>query len=124
MYSLIAGIKNMSSNIEAIGIVDKYLEHTRIYIFCNGGDEKYFLSSADLMPRNIDKRVEVTCPVFNKEIQQELRTFFDIQWKDNYKARILNEKLDNQINKNENEKIYRAQEQIYNYLKKIHGEKN
>jgi len=124
MYSLIAGIENMSSNIKAIGIVDKYLEHTRIFIFCNGGDEKYFISSADLMPRNIDKRVEVTCPVFSKEIKKELRTFFDIQWKDNYKARILNENLDNKINKNDRKHMYRAQIKIYAYLKKYHNEKH
>jgi polyphosphate kinase len=122
MNSLIAGVENMSSNIKAIGIVDKYLEHTRIFIFCNDGDEKYFISSADLMPRNIDKRVEVTCPIINKEIQQELRTFFDIQWNDNYKARILNEKLDNQINKNDNNQIYRAQLKIYEFLQKYHLE--
>ena len=121
MYSLIAGVKGMSSNIEAIGIVDKFLEHTRIFIFCNGGEEKYFISSADWMTRNIDRRVEVTCPIYDKEIQKELRTFFDIQWKDNTKARILNEKLDNRIKTDDSEQIYRAQWKIYDYLNKYHS---
>ncbi len=122
MYSLLAGKKGMSSNIEAIGIVDKYLEHTRIFIFCNGGDEKYFISSADWMTRNIDRRVEVTCPIYDKEIQLELRTFFDIQWNDNIKARILNEELDNKTKTNENDQDYRAQWKIYDYLSKYHCE--
>lgn len=120
MFSLVTGIKGSSDNIEAIGIVDKFLEHTRIYIFCNGGDEKYFISSADWMPRNIDKRVEVTCPIYNKSIQQELRNFFDLQWKDNVKARILNQNLDNKIRKNESEESFRAQWEIYDYLKRYH----
>ena len=122
MYSLIAGIEGMSSNIKAIGIVDKFLEHTRIFIFCNGGNEKYFISSADWMTRNIDSRIEVTCPIYDKEIQKELRTFFDIQWKDNVKARVLNEKLDNQIQTNDTEKEFRAQWKIYDYLSKYHCE--
>jgi polyphosphate kinase len=121
MYSLIASVKNMSSNIESIGIVDKFLEHTRIFIFCNGGEEKYFISSADWMTRNIDRRVEVTCPIYDKEIQKELRTFFDIQWKDNTKARILNEKLDNKIKTDDNDQVYRAQWKIYDYLNKYHS---
>lgn len=123
MYSLIAGVKDMSSNIEAIGIVDKYLEHSRIFIFCNGGDEKYFISSADWMTRNIDKRVEVTCPILDKKIQLELRTFFDIQWNDNVKARVLNETLDNKIRKDETNVTYRAQWKIYDYLSNYHIEK-
>lgn len=120
MYSLIAGVKNMSSNIESIGIVDKFLEHTRIFIFCNGGEEKYYISSADWMTRNIDRRIEVTCPIFDKDIQQELRAFFDIQWKDNTKARILNEKLDNPIKTDDSNQIYRAQWKIYDYLHNYH----
>ena len=121
MYSLIAGIKDMSSNIEAIGIVDKFLEHTRIFIFCNAGEEKYFISSADWMTRNIDRRVEVTCPIYDTEIQKELRAFFDIQWKDNTKARILNEKLENRIKSDGSDQVYRAQWKIYDYLNKYHN---
>ncbi|MFC2088178.1 polyphosphate kinase 1 [Calditrichota bacterium] len=120
MFSLVTGIEGVSTNIEAIGIVDKFLEHTRIYIFCNGGEERYFISSADWMPRNIDRRVEVTCPIYDKEIQKELRTFFDLQWKDNIKARLLNQKLDNKIRINDLNEPFRAQREIYEYLKNYH----
>ena len=119
MFSLIPGRPGMSSNIEAISIVDRYLEHSRILIFANSGEEKYFISSADLMPRNIDRRVEVTCPIFDRDIKLELRKFFDIQWQDNVRARILNEALDNKIRNNTTGRPVRAQWEIYDYLKSL-----
>ena len=118
MFSLIPGKPGMSSNIEASCIVDKFLEHTRIYVFHNGGDEKYFISSADWMPRNIDRRIEITCPIYDDEIKQELRDFLEIQWQDNVKARVLNEKLDNTIRNTDSKPKIRAQFQIYDYLKR------
>ncbi len=117
MFSLIPGVEGMSENIKAISIVDKFLEHSRIFIFCNDGDEKYYISSADLMPRNLDHRVEVTCPIYDKEIQEELRSFMELQWNDNVKARILNETLDNNINENDTGRPIRAQFDFYDYLK-------
>ncbi|MFB6305898.1 MAG: phospholipase D-like domain-containing protein, partial [Flavobacteriales bacterium] len=78
--SLIPGIKGLSDNIEAISIVDKFLEHSRVFIFCNNGDEKYYISSADWMTRNLDHRVEVTCPIFDKNIQKELKKMLEMQW--------------------------------------------
>ena len=81
MFSLIPGVEGMSSNIEAISIVDKFLEHSRIYIFCNEGDEIIYFSSADWMPRNIDRRIEVTCPVYDDAIKEEIRAYMEIQWK-------------------------------------------
>ena len=81
----------MSENIKAIGIVDRFLEHSRFLIFCNGGNEQIYISSADLMTRNLDHRIEVTCPVFDKSIKAEIRKIFDIQWNDNVKARIFDE---------------------------------
>jgi len=117
MFSLIPGIPDVSSNIEATCIVDRYLEHTRIYVFCNAGNEKYFISSADWMPRNIDRRIEVTCPIYDDSIKEELRSFLDIQWKDNVKSRILNNKLDNKFVRNSHPAV-RAQVEIYSYLKK------
>ncbi|HEX7492621.1 MAG TPA: polyphosphate kinase 1, partial [Bacteroidales bacterium] len=71
MISLVPGLKDISENIKAIGIVDQFLEHTRFLIFCNGGDEECYISSADLMTRNIEHRIEVTCPIFDKSIKNE-----------------------------------------------------
>ena len=120
MFSLIPGVEGMSSNIEAISIVDKFLEHTRIYIFGNDGEEKLFISSADWMPRNIEHRIEVTCPIYDQDIKNELRSYMEIQWSDNVKARILNDKLDNRFRINRSKKKIRTQWQIYEYLKKYH----
>ena len=79
----------MSENIEVISIVDKFLEHSRVFIFANGGDEKYYISSADWMPRNIDNRIEVSAPVYDKDLQKELKHIIQIQLSDNVKARIF-----------------------------------
>lgn len=102
--------------VQAISIVDEYLEHARILIFHNGGKEKVFLSSADWMVRNIDHRVEATCPVFEKNIRQELKDIFGIQLKDNIKARILDNALSNQYVNPRNTKKIRSQVETYNYL--------
>ena len=118
MFSLKTGIKNVSENIKAIGMVDRFLEHTRILIFCNGGDEKYFITSGDLMTRNLERRVEVTCPIFDEELQKQLRTIFDIQWNDNKKARILDSKLRNNYVANTGKEVH-SQLDIYEYLKKL-----
>ena len=107
--------KKYSENIQAISIVDRFLEHSRIYYFYNGGDEKFFISSADLMKRNIDHRIEVTCPIFDKNIKEELRMILNIQLKDNVKARRLNHQEINKLRINDNEKI-QSQKEIYKYL--------
>jgi len=86
---LIPGLEGLSENIEAISIIDKFLEHPRLYIFENAGDTEYYISSADLMTRNLDKRVELTCPVYDNKLQKELDDTFEISWKDNVKARDL-----------------------------------
>lgn len=118
MFSL----KNeQNSKIKAIGVVDNYLEHSRIFIFCNGGDEKYFISSADLMTRNIDRRIEIVCPIYSKNIQQQLRLIFDNCFKENVKARLLDDKLSNKlIQIKKNEKPYRSQFELYNVLEQFH----
>jgi len=95
MFSLLPNQPKRSENIEAMGIVDKYLEHSRIMVFCNGGAHKYFLSSADWMPRNLDGRVEVGVPIYDTSLQAELKAFLDLQWQDNVKARILDQNLEN-----------------------------
>jgi polyphosphate kinase len=115
MMSLVTGLKGKSENIKAIGIVDRFLEHSRIMIFRNGGDEEIFITSADLMTRNIDHRIEVTCPVFDKNLRKELKEIFEIQWNENIKARILDSKLSNKF-KTEGSEAVRSQSEVYNYL--------
>ena len=112
---LIPGVKGLSENIEAISIVDNYLEHSRIYIFGNNGDPEVFISSADFMTRNLDARVEVTCPIYDPEIKQELIDTFEIGWKANVKARLHSADLLNQYRKQGDEKPFRAQQEMYNY---------
>jgi len=107
-----------SENIKAISIVDRFLEHSRYMIFCNGGNEEIFITSADLMPRNIDRRLEVTCPIFDKNIKEEIKNIFDIQWKDNVKARIYNATQSNEFVKSDKDKI-RSQIKVYNYIKQL-----
>lgn len=119
--SLIPGIKDMSENIEAISIIDRYLEHSRIFVFGNGGNELFYFSSADWMTRNLDYRVEVTCPVYDKDLQQELRTMLNIQLSGNVKARIIDEFQTNRYKRNNNKMKIRSQLAFYNYLKEKHG---
>jgi polyphosphate kinase len=115
--------KKFRKRVNAISIVDEYLEHARIMIFYHGGKEKVYISSADWMVRNVDHRVEAGCPVLDKHIQQELKDIINIQLSDNVKARILNNELDNQyVNSDDTQKI-RSQIETYNYLlNKTHSE--
>ena len=118
MFSLITGVRNVSENIEAISIVDKYLEHSRYYIFGNDGDPEVFLSSADLMQRNIDGRLEVTCPLYDPDLKKEILDIFAIYWRDTKKARILDGKLSNEF-RTDGEPLC-AQDEIYRYLAEKH----
>jgi polyphosphate kinase len=107
-----------SSNFEAISIVDKYLEHARVFIFCNGGDERIYLSSADWMYRNLDLRNEVAVPIYDKKIQKELKTIIGIQLSDNTKARILDSEQSNRYKPAKSgAKMVRAQDELYNHFK-------
>lgn len=113
---LIPGVEEMSENIEAISIVDKFLEHPRLFIFGNQGDPKVYISSADWMTRNLDFRVEVGCPIYDKDIKQELLDTFDISWKDNLKARVFSDKQDNAYRvRDESEPELRSQFELYCY---------
>jgi polyphosphate kinase len=118
MCSLIPGIKKVSENIEARGIVDRFLEHSRFFIFCNNGNDQIYISSADIMPRNLDHRIEVTCPIFDKTIKCDIRRVFDIQWDDNVKARVIDENQTNKFVKN-GKTVNRSQIGVYNYVKKV-----
>ncbi|GIV32857.1 MAG: polyphosphate kinase [Chitinophagales bacterium] len=112
--SLIPQKKGLSENITAKSIVDRFLEHSRFYIFCNGGEEKYYISSADWMTRNLDHRSEVACPIYDPELQAEIKDIFNLQWADNVKARYLDEKQLNQYVRNKRNPL-RSQMEIYNY---------
>jgi polyphosphate kinase len=102
--------------VTAISIIDEYLEHGRIFLFHNGGKEKVYISSADWMVRNLDHRVEATCPVLDESIRQELKNILDIQLSDNVKARWLDNELLNKYKRDHSEKKVRSQIEIYNYL--------
>lgn len=117
MCCLIAGVKEYSENIEVISIIDKYLEHSRVHIYCNGGDELVYLTSADFMTRNIDTRVEVGFPVYDEQLKKEIRDIVNFQLLDNTKAREINSHNTNKYHRTRSEVQYRAQVDIYDYLK-------
>jgi polyphosphate kinase len=114
---LIPGIKGMSENIEVISVVDKFLEHSRIYIFGSNGDAKLYISSADWMTRNIENRVEVSCPIYDEDIKKEIIDTFNISWNDNVKARVLNDSQENEYLRNDKDKV-RSQFAVYDYYLK------
>ncbi|MEQ7801593.1 polyphosphate kinase 1 [Pedobacter sp. ASV1-7] len=118
--SLVPGIKDFSENITVISIVDKFLEHARVFIFGNNGKEEMYLSSADLMTRNFEHRVEVGFPVLDEEVRQEIRDIIEFQLQDNVKARDITRLNNNKYHKNNLKVKIRAQVQTYNYLKNKH----
>jgi polyphosphate kinase len=104
--------------IRAVSIVDEYLEHARVWIFSNGGDEKMYISSADWMVRNLDHRVEATCPILDPEIRKELKDILTIQMQDNIKARVLDNELKNDyVTPKTGEPLIRSQYETYFYLR-------
>ena len=117
MCCLVPGLDGFSTNIQIISIIDKFLEHARIWIFGNDGNEEIYLLSADLMTRNLDHRVEVGFPIYNAEIKEEIRDIINIQLKDNIKAREINALSNNKYRKIRNTLPIRSQVDSYNYLK-------
>lgn len=111
---LIPGVEGMSENIEVISVVDKFLEHSRLYIFGDNDDNKIYISSADWMTRNIDNRVEVSCPIYDEAIKQQIIDNFSICWSDNVKARVLSASQDNAYKVDNKEKV-RSQFALYEY---------
>jgi polyphosphate kinase len=96
MHSLVPGVAGHSDNIEGISLVGRYLEHSRILVFCNAGDPKVFITSGDWMPRNFDGRVEVACPIKDPALVAELVDYFQMQWEDTANARLWDQALSNQ----------------------------
>ncbi|MBO6879214.1 polyphosphate kinase 1 [Winogradskyella sp.] len=113
--SLVPGIKNQSENIEIISILDRFLEHGRVYIFGNGGDEKIYIGSADWMTRNLTHRIEVLTPIYDKNVHKTLRDLIEIQLSDNTKARIIDAEQKNEYVDNSKKKV-RSQYATYEYF--------
>ena len=113
---LVPGVKGISENIEVISVIDRFLEHPRMIIFENDGDKDIFISSSDWMTRNLDNRVEVSCPIYNKDIQQELVDNFELSWNDNVKARWVNDTTKPSYRTNGAVSL-RSQEATYAYYK-------
>ena len=122
MFSLIPFSAEENFNIPSIGIIDRYLEHSRIYYFYNSGKENMYLSSADLMSRNLDRRVEVAVPIYDPDMKKELSGFMDLQWKDTTSARILDNNLTNQLNNQGNHPLLTSQLAFYDILQSARKE--
>jgi polyphosphate kinase len=115
IFCMLTENKKYEKPVRAISIVDEYLEHARVWVFHNRGKEKVYLSSADWMRRNLEHRVEITCPIWHEELKQELIDILDIQLQDNVKARWLDNELSNEYVRTTKKKI-RSQVETYNYL--------
>ena len=100
IFCMLTDLPKLRENIQAISIVDEYLEHARVFLFHHAGSEKMYISSADWMVRNLDHRVEATCPITNVKLKKELKDILNLQWLDNVKARVLDDKLSNQYKLN------------------------
>lgn len=113
--SLVPGKKGISENIRAYGIIDRYLEHSRILVFKAGGKNLTFIGSADWMPRNLDRRIEVMAPVIDPEIKREMLAIIDMGLRDNISARVIDGNGTNDIHKTDGEAIFRSQSKLYEH---------
>lgn len=120
--SMVTTQPKLHGNIEVVGIVDKFLEHSRIFIFCNNKLEKYYISSADWMTRNLDQRIEVALPIYDKTIQQELKTIVEYGLKDNVQARICDGTGENKI-RTDNNLPFRSQKELMEHYIKLEESK-
>lgn len=121
--SLVTGIPGKSDNIRICGIIDRYLEHSRIFIFANGGEKKCFIGSADWMPRNLDNRIEVVTPVYDAKIKEDLEKVIDYGLRDTMQGRIVDGTGENRAWTTEDGEAFRSQEQLYlHYREQLAGE--
>ena len=117
--SVVPGIKDVSENIRIVGIIDRYLEHSRILIFCNNDKPRYFIGSADWMPRNLVNRIEVLTPVYDEDMKKDLMRTIDFGLRDTTNGRIVDGKGTNEIQAvKEGEKPFRSQEELHNVYNK------
>ena len=120
--SLMPNLKSLNGNMKVVGIIDRYLEHARIFIFAAGGQDKTFLGSADWMPRNLDHRVEVITPVYDEDIKANLRKVVEYGLKDTLQGRIV-DGLGTNL-ENTGDEVFRSQEALYReYLEENQNEK-
>jgi polyphosphate kinase len=111
------GFPGMGRNVKGRSIVDRFLEHARIFRFVNGGSPEMFLSSADFMKRNMDRRIEVAFPIYDDDIRQEMERFLHFQLSDNTKARILDpDQANHYVGRRAGEPRVQAQEDFYRWL--------
>ena len=115
--SLMTGISGLSETIHINGIIDRYLEHSRIFIFAAGGENKTFIGSADWMPRNLDNRVEVVTPVYDPQIKEDLWRVVDFGLRDNSQGSIVDGTGENRQWTTDSEELFRSQEELYKYYK-------
>lgn len=116
--SLITGVPGISDNIKAVGIIDRYLEHSRILIFCNGGRNKYYIGSADWMPRNLLSRIEVMAPVYDETIKADLMRTIELGLNDTANGRIVDGHGENKFQQGA---YRRSQEELYNLYEQEAG---
>jgi polyphosphate kinase len=119
MCSLVPGVEGVSDNIEVISIVDRFLEHPRVFMTHNDGDPQIYISSADWMTRNIDYRIEVTAPIRDERLKKKIIDILNIQFTDTVKARVIDKEMSNSYVKRGNRKKIRSQIAIYDYLKNV-----
>ncbi len=115
---LVPGLKGVSENIEAISIVDRYLEHARVFVFHHAGEERVYLSSADWMVRNLTYRVETAFPIYDEDLKKDILDYIQIQLNDNVKARLLDKNLSNQHKRDNSDIAIRSQLETYYYMKR------
>jgi polyphosphate kinase len=115
---LVPGVKGLSDNIEIVSIVDRFLEHARVFVFHNGGDESIYLSSADWMERNLSYRIETTFPVYDSDLKKEIKDILDLQLKDNVKTRYIDRHHLNEYRRTNTDIPVRAQLETYFYFKR------
>lgn len=121
MFSLVPDNPEEKSMIPSMAIIDRYLEHARILHFHHGGDELVYISSADMMERNLDRRLEIICPVYDKDLKAYLLKIMEMEWKDNTQARILDNQLSNTIRKENLEESFQLQPRIYDLIREMNG---
>lgn len=115
--SLMTGIPGVSDTIRINGIIDRYLEHSRIFVFAAGGENKTFIGSADWMPRNLDNRVEVITPVYDSRIKEDLWKVIDFGLRDNCQGSVVDGSGKNCLWTTDTEESFRSQEELYKYYK-------